>query len=361
MTGLSACLIVKNEEKNIANCLRSIKKLADQIVIVDTGSSDSTKEICADFGAEIYDFNWVDDFSLARNFSLQKAKGDWILWMDADEELVIYDLLALEEELLNSIQNMIALDMIHYYGSYPITSEKAHHSVGYRLFKNHKNFHFIGKIHERLDLSLHQQELPEFTTSFAQIKHYGYMDETVMEKEKIKRNLTLLLKEKKCNNDPWICYHLAAEYCRIYNYEKAYDEIQQSLMGFLKNNRLPPALLYKLKYYILLSSESFDDSILTGLDKAIMLYRDYVDLHFYKGLVFLNQKNYEKAIEIFFDCLDLDEKNIHYLILKGTGSFLAWYYIGICHEKMGNKKKAKKAYDNLYKIAPDFDIKNIYN
>lgn len=87
MAALSLCMIVKNEEKHLARCLSSVKDAADEIVIVDTGSSDKTIEIAESFGSKIFHFNWINDFSAARNYSLSKCSSDWILYLDADEQL----------------------------------------------------------------------------------------------------------------------------------------------------------------------------------------------------------------------------------------------------------------------------------
>ena len=82
---LSVCMIAKNEEKYIASCLTSITPIADEIIVVDTGSTDRTKDIAKVFGAKVYDLPWTDDFSAARNHSLSYAKGQWVLVHDADE------------------------------------------------------------------------------------------------------------------------------------------------------------------------------------------------------------------------------------------------------------------------------------
>ncbi|MDZ7260791.1 MAG: glycosyltransferase family 2 protein [candidate division KSB1 bacterium] len=81
---LSLCMIVKNEEHYLAGCLESVKDLVDEMVIVDTGSQDRTKEIAAHYGARLFDYTWDDNFSEARNESLRQATGDWILYLDAD-------------------------------------------------------------------------------------------------------------------------------------------------------------------------------------------------------------------------------------------------------------------------------------
>ncbi len=85
MLTISLCMIVKNEEKTLSNCLNSVKDLVDEIIIVDTGSEDRTKEIAGEFTQNVYDFEWINDFSAARNFSYSKATKDYILWLDADD------------------------------------------------------------------------------------------------------------------------------------------------------------------------------------------------------------------------------------------------------------------------------------
>ena len=85
MIEISLCMIVKNEEKILTRCLDSVADLVDEIVIVDTGSTDATKKIAANYTDKIYDFTWVDDFSAARNFAFSKAEKDYIYTADADE------------------------------------------------------------------------------------------------------------------------------------------------------------------------------------------------------------------------------------------------------------------------------------
>lgn len=91
MKTVSLCMIVKDEEKTLARCLSSIRGLVDEIIIVDTNSTDSTKEIAQEYTDNIYDFAWIDDFSSARNFSFDKATKDYILWLDADDILLSDD------------------------------------------------------------------------------------------------------------------------------------------------------------------------------------------------------------------------------------------------------------------------------
>src|SRR2546421_7974014 len=84
---VSLCVIVKNEEARLPTCLASAGDLVDEVIVVDTGSGDRTREIATGYGARVFDFSWVDDFSAARNESLRRATGDWIFWLDADDQL----------------------------------------------------------------------------------------------------------------------------------------------------------------------------------------------------------------------------------------------------------------------------------
>jgi glycosyltransferase involved in cell wall biosynthesis len=82
---ISLCMIVKNEEHNIGRCLSSVKDLVDEIIIVDTGSTDKTKEIASQYTDKVYDFEWIDDFAAARNFAFLQGTKEYLMWLDADD------------------------------------------------------------------------------------------------------------------------------------------------------------------------------------------------------------------------------------------------------------------------------------
>ena len=109
-------MIVKNEEKHLAYCLNSLTPVADEMIVVDTGSTDKTKEIAEAFGARIFDFEWINDFSAARNYSLSQAQGDWILVMDADEVISGQDYAKLKKLLTKKKEiayNLVTRNYVH--------------------------------------------------------------------------------------------------------------------------------------------------------------------------------------------------------------------------------------------------------
>ena len=186
---LTVCLIAKNEEKFLAQCLQSVRGLASQLVVVDTGSTDRTVEIAREFGAEIHAFKWCDDFAAARNAALEHAIGDWVLMLDADEELPPAQHAQLLADMKNSEAIAFRLPLVN------CGQEKEGRSFVPRLFRNAPGIFFHGRIHEQVFPSL----LPMckswgLKTAFgtAEILHHGYTKELVRDRNKVERNLKLL-------------------------------------------------------------------------------------------------------------------------------------------------------------------------
>lgn len=349
---LSLCMIVKDEAETLEHCLNSVQDLVSEIIIVDTGSTDETRSICASFGAEVYEWAWTDHFADARNYGLDKATGDWILMLDADETIEFASATDILHFLAQDDADAHLVSMINYMGS----RADPHHAflfAQYRLFRNRIGFRYVNRVHEHLNTvemaaRLSDTSLPEFI-----IHHYGYMDDRTEGKQKHRRNLVLLEKEQQIPGyDPWIDYHIASEYYRVGEYADAFHMLNQSISRFLEKEKLPPSLLYKMKYDILLATGSLDHA-LSGIDKVLQLYPDYVDLKFYKGIFLFVERQYEEAIAVFRECLELGESD-RYLTRRGVGSFQAWALIGRCHEEMGAWPEAEAAYRQSLLLYPEY-------
>jgi glycosyltransferase involved in cell wall biosynthesis len=151
MVSISLCMIVKNEENTLCRCLESVKDVVDEIIIVDTGSNDRTLEIVKDYTDKIYQFEWIDDFSAARNFAFQQAKMDYVLTMDAD------DILGYEEkdkliELKNTLPSSIDAITMKYLTAFDQSGNVLVSLRQVRLVKRAKQFKWHGAVHEYLDV-----------------------------------------------------------------------------------------------------------------------------------------------------------------------------------------------------------------
>ncbi|MDQ0417079.1 glycosyltransferase involved in cell wall biosynthesis [Croceifilum oryzae] len=343
MQTLSLCMIVKDEEKWIGQCLESIHHVVDEMIIVDTGSTDQTVEICQSYGATVLPYTWNENFADARNYGLKHAKSDWILWLDADEEVDQKDISKLRESL-DTEEHILLIQLVNYFGNFPPDPDQAFLLAHHRLFRNHMGFRFENAIHEKLNVTEVLGGISEVTILPIRVHHYGYTDPFVENKNKLERNLRMLEKEKqKEGYSPWVDYHIASEYYRAEKYTESFEYVNESIRGFVRDKQVPPSLIYKLKYAVLLLIGSHEGAW-PGIEKVIQIYPDYVDLHFYKGVILFLREEYEEAIQVFNHCLELGEEHTLHLVLKGAGSFHPNYYIGRCQEKRGNVKEAIAAY-----------------
>lgn len=252
MVSISACLIVKNESENLDTCLDSITGFVDEIIVVDTGSSDNTIEIAKKYSDKVFEFEWIDDFSAARNYSISKASSDFILIIDADEKLENGDVL---NEFLNIQDSSFGAWLVNLDSyTHKNDSEFKYTTQLLRLFKNDKSYKFEGIIHEQILPSILQNG-KRIGNSDVYITHRGYdLDEARM-RAKQERNLKLLEKHISFNpNDGYNLFNLAKTYLAINNNEKAKVYFELALENCPKDGVVYPSclnyysvLLYKFK------------------------------------------------------------------------------------------------------------------
>lgn len=195
---LSQCMIVKNEEKNIRTALSWGKGIVCEQIVVDTGSSDKTVEIAKEMGAKVFYFPWIDDFSAAKNFALEKAMGDWIVFLDADEYFKKEESKKLPM-ILNKIENMkkgrnpekcntITCSIVHL----DLNGNVLRIQKQTRLFRNKKYIKYTGRIHEQIEAYQNHSLSVADLSGILSIYHTGYAWTEEMKLEKGKRNITLL-------------------------------------------------------------------------------------------------------------------------------------------------------------------------
>jgi len=242
---VSLCMIMKNEEKNLARCLASVKPLVDEIVIADTGSTDRSREIAEVFGAALQNTSWTGDYSAARNAALEQAKGNWILVMDADEIISSKDhdrFRSLVKETAGKQQAAYVIVTRNYTskmdvenwqpnrGEYPreeagrgwMPSDKV------RLFPNRQDIRFENPIHEMVEPSLLRLGIPNLQTDIV-VHHYGYLDDV---RQQNKKELYYELGRKKMvesGESPTAICELAIQASGIGRYDEAIELWQRAL------------------------------------------------------------------------------------------------------------------------------------
>lgn len=301
---LSLCLITKNEEKNLPRCLTAAQGVVDEIIVVDTGSSDKTVEIAKSFGAKTYTFSWNDDFSLARNESLKYATQPWILVLDADEAVFKEDLRRLKKFLPKATADGYIMETRNYTNQTNLANWKASSSVegftGYvpshkvRLFKNDPRIRFSNKVHELVEPSIRAYKGTMLLIDDVSVHHYGYAAGD-------QRNLKLL--EETENKDIKKKYELAVAYLNTGDYAKSLD----LFLEVAKENRNYAFTLRNIGTLYLKAGR---------LERAVEYFQESLKIHpndaaTYNnlGVVFMKLKAYDKAAACFARASRIEPKD----------------------------------------------------
>jgi len=350
---LSVCLIVKNEEKVIQRCLESIKAIADEIIIVDTGSTDSTVQKALEYEAKIIQSSWFNDFSYSRNLGLEQAQGQWILVLDADEELCREDINQLIQALDQPVEGY-NLSLINFMENNPCA-----YVTDYvcRLFRNNKFYRFKNRIHEEVYSSIVSLKGPNAVANLpVRIFHYGYAKECVNQKEKHQRNVDLLqLQLEECSEEdrPYYLYALGVEYFQAEQFNKGAELLKMALQSTSQCT-----FGFRSDCYIkLILTEVYmgKESIHKIFQRAIEEYPDFPDLYFLRGQLFLNLLRFKEALVDFSKCLSLP-LSPKYTSAAGINSYRAWYFRGLCYYHLGDFTESERCFAQSLKLEPAFSL-----
>ncbi|WP_042195540.1 glycosyltransferase [Paenibacillus camerounensis] len=314
---ITLCMIVKNEEKDLERCLESVKGQVDEIIIVDTGSSDDTINIAKKFTSEVHSFTWNQHFAEARNYSIRKATKDYILVLDADEYLDKN--VDLQQDISSGLDYYL-FNIKNYYSS---SESFMHRAV--RLFVNNENLFYENRLHEHLNIVGN----PTFQGGEADslIHHTGYSQKTMDDKDKLKRNLSLMQKAVRENPDAYNLYNMGKTYLSLNEHLKAADYFKKAYP--LSTNRVfLPELLTKLAFS-LGELARYEEGLQILID-AVPLFPEETEMLFIQGTL-LHKAGYQKdAIAAFQQCLKLGDSGT--LVTEGSGSYRAMEFIGEIYE-----------------------------
>ena len=352
---LSVCLIAKNEERFLNGCLESIRGLADQIILVDTGSTDRTVEIARAHGAEIHFRAWDNDFSAARNAALLHARGDWILVLDADEEVSKAHHSNLRALLTQANTIAYRLPLVD------VGREDQGVSQVPRLFRNAPQQFYVSRVHEQVYASLElNREKWSMENRFgdARLLHYGYQTEVVKSRNKVQRNLRLLEQaNEEYPNDVNLLMNLGLELWRsgqqgygIGYYEKSYLAMLQYPYSQTPQE-LREVLLTQYASHLLTLKQNED--VVTIFNDQAILPKDRTASHYFiQGLAESALQRWEACATSLQQCLKLRSQPaltpIHQDIRGGTPGHCLAHAL----RKLGRTADANKAYEQSLQDAP---------
>lgn len=345
---ISLCMIMRDEEEHLARCLTSVRGVVDEIVIVDTGSVDRSVEIAESFGARVLHEPWRGDFAAPRNTSIDAATGDWILVLDADEELI--DGTALRDLLHNPDIEGFCLREVNFIGE-ELGIESVVNSA-FRLFRNRPAYRYDGALHEQIMGTV--DPAGGTCTRFVgiEIHHYGYLDPTSRAKEKTNRNMAIVMDElRRKPTDSFTLFNAGVEFQRIGDHETALEHFRRSFAELPSLRAYYASLLLRNIIASLNSLERFDEA-LDVLADALQAYPDFTDLHYLQGQVHSSRREYRAAAKSFRRAIDLgDHGGDRYLAQAGMGSFYSWHALGSLHEMMGDTHEAARCYRSSIREA----------
>jgi len=357
---ISLCMIVKDEEKNLRRCLNSIKSEVDEIVIVDTGSSDNTRQIAKEFTNKVYDFQWSNDFSKARNFSLSKASMQWILFIDADEFLSKNDsgkirALLNSNEIRKDCPDAFTFDIRTYTNetgvagwtsskgdSYPESqiAEGFWTASAVRLFRNKKGYFFEGRIHESPRIPI-ENAGGKISDSGIIIHHLGALNEKEHFKSK-KENYIGLLKQRLAEKDfskrpeHLICRELASELIQSSRHKEALSYLKRAA----EISQSPMDLMNLGATYLFLKDL---DNAEKALFKANISKPNQPDICINLGIVYLRKKQYSKAVKRFEKALAANPK-----------SASAYFHLGLVFLRQAKKNKSLQFFQKAIALNPSY-------
>ena len=340
MYPISVCMIVKNEEDHIEECLKRLRPCRFELVVVDTGSTDRTMELAAQYTSNLYQFSWCDDFSAARNYSISKASNDWVLVIDCDEYLENVHLLNLEAAMKDNPEGLGEILRNNPYqiqGNRSIMSDR----IG-RLF-NRRIYHYEGTIHEQVS-RMDKQEPQTFELPLT-VYHEGYVTESG-KRRRAARNLEMLLNDlPRKGMNPYICYQLGQNYIQLNDTEKAIESFEQGLELHAGRESSLGRNLVEAYGYALLESGHMENSL--SLERYYDTYREHADYIFLMGLVYQANGMLDKAYAEFEKALTLQKGS-----RKGTNSYRAYYQMGQILEQKGDMANAILTYKKCGDYEP---------
>ncbi len=340
MLPITVCMIAKNEDNHIEECLKRLRPCRFEIVVVDTGSVDRTVEIAHKYTKKVFHFAWCDDFSAARNFSIQQASNDWVLIIDCDEYLENVNLADLENALSandRSVGMIVRNNPYIIQGVRSVMSER----IG-RLF-NRKYCRYEGIIHEQVK-TMKGADPDTFQIPLT-FYHEGYVSESD-KRMRATRNLEMLLHDLEIKGPtPYIYFQLGQNYISLNDLEKAAHYCQLGLELNADPHSEFMQSMAEIYGYCLIELAKYD--LAMSLKDKYELFSRRADFVYLMGLIYMKKGMYDKAKAEFEKATAMNTYS-----RKGVNSYRANYNIATIYELQGETDKALEYYKKCGNYEP---------
>lgn len=352
---LSVCLLTRNEEKYLARALRSVAGLADEVLVADTGSTDGTVRVATELGAVVHSFGWQDDFAEGRNFALAQARGDWILWLNPDEEL-----LPISPE---SLQACLARSDVFGYAVLVQECMRAEQPDAYtevtqlRLFRRHPEVRFLGRAHPRFEPSL--EELASRTSQRLclaplTVRRHAFLSQLTLDKLRWAARLL----EKELHDRPGQLTYLI-DYGRtllLLNDPRGHDVLADAVAQVLPQRGAPAAptaeVQQLLEYLLTVSAEQSRSPL--GREEARQLTMRWFPcsppLLWLTAAQYFQQGNYRQAATLLERLVELGETRTYDRSVAFDPRILGenpLLNLGACYTQLGELDRAEQCFQRL--------------
>ncbi|HCW03128.1 MAG TPA: glycosyl transferase [Clostridium sp.] len=339
MVTISLCMIVRDEEGTLARCLDSVKDIVDEIIIVDTGSVDKTKDLAKKYTSKVYDFQWIDDFSAARNYSFSKATKDFILWLDADDVILEEDRKKLKQ-LKEKLDTSIGMVMMQYnLGSDPQGKPLCSY-YRERIVNRSLNFKWHDAVHEYLGPA---GKIIKVEIAVTHKK----------EKQRSSRNLDIF--EKLIQSGKELSHRNYFYYARELNGQKRYLEAVKYYEKFLAedgglfSNYIDACIDLSKIYRKLVGKKKAVQTLLRAFEFGIPRAEICCEL----GRLYSEDKDYERAIAWFQIAAKLETpKNTLGSVIHDCYNYFPYAEMSICYFKLDNLKAAIEYNEKAAQFKP---------
>ena len=340
---LSLCMIVKNEADNLRELMPLLSGIPDQMVIADTGSDDDTIKVAEQFGAEVIIINWSENFAEARNQTLARARGDYILYLDGDDRI--------DPEELKSVKNLLPATDDSIFLVRLMNEHNDEVCLQKRIFPNRLDLRFQGAIHEQINPDPAEFKFYEAPMT---ITHLGYSDGEALTL-KSQRNLNIILKELNQNPDDYhLRYDAAVCLLNLDRGVEAVDQLKHIAFNDIVREKFPELYEHSLIMIAKIFRRMGDtDTSLKLMGNLITDLPESANGHYFLGKIYFEEQLYNECrLEMeYFLSRNIEPLGIPIPVEKMKG--WANYYLARCHEHLGHLDKASEEYTEAMKYLPD--------